>query len=114
MRTRRFWQGREAVAPPPRSYERSSLASRNASRKAADALSSEFDPLALIDALARHEVEYVIVGGIAAMHHGSIRQTDDLDVCPRWSQENLDRLSSALSELRAELAIAPGRPYRCR
>jgi hypothetical protein len=42
------------------------------------------------------------------MHHGSIRQTDDLDVCPRWSRENLDRLGTALSELRAELAIAPG------
>ena len=87
---------------------RSSLASRNASRGAADALADEFEPLALIDALARHEVEYVIVGGIAAVHHGSVRQTDDLDVCPRWSPENLDRLGRALSELQAELAIAPG------
>jgi hypothetical protein len=42
------------------------------------------------------------------MHHGSVRQTDDLDVCPRWSPENLDRLGRALSELHAELAIAPG------
>ena len=50
----------------------------------------------------------MIVGGIAAMHHGSVRQTDDLDVCPRWSPENLDRLGRALSELHAELAIAPG------
>jgi hypothetical protein len=87
---------------------RSSLASRNASHGAADALADEFEPLALIDALARHEVEYVIVGGIAAMHHGSVRQTDDLDVCPRWSPENLDRLGRALSELHVELAIAPG------
>ncbi len=87
---------------------RSSLASRNASHGAADALADAFEPLALIDTLARHEVEYVIVGGIAAMHHGSVRQTDDLDVCPRWSPENLDRLGRALSELHAELAIAPG------
>jgi hypothetical protein len=42
------------------------------------------------------------------MHHGSVRQTDDLDVCPRWSPENLNRLGRALSELHAELAIAPG------
>lgn len=50
----------------------------------------------------------MIVWGIAAMHHGSIRKTDDLDVCPRWSRENLDRLGAALSELGAELAVAPG------
>jgi hypothetical protein len=106
--TRRSWPGRGAVAPPPRSCERLSLASRNGSPGAADALPGEFDLLALIDALARHEVEYVIVGGIAAMHHGAIRQTDDLDVCPRWSRDNLDRLAEALCELRAELAVAPG------
>ena len=82
--------------------------SKNASHGAADALADEFEPLALIDALARHEVGYVIVGGIAAMHHGSVRQTDDLDVCPQWSPENLDRLGRALSELHAELAIASG------
>jgi hypothetical protein len=37
------------------------------------------------------EVEYVIVAGIAATHRGSIRQTDDLDVYPRRSRENLER-----------------------
>ena len=42
---------------------RSSLASRNASHGAADALADAFEPLALIDALTRHEVDYVIVGG---------------------------------------------------
>jgi hypothetical protein len=43
------------------------------------------------------DAEYVIVAGIAAMHHGSIRQTDDLDVCPRRSRENLERLGAVLS-----------------
>jgi len=41
---------------------------------AVDALAGEFDPLALIDALARHEIDYVIVSGIAAMHHGATRR----------------------------------------
>ena len=41
--------------------------------------------------------EYVIVAGIAAMHQGSIRQTDGLDVCPRRSRENLGRLGAVLS-----------------
>ena len=63
-----------------------------------------FDPLALIDALARHAVQYVIVGGWAAIQHGAVRRTDDLDICPQWSRENLDRLRAALSELDAQLA----------
>jgi hypothetical protein len=41
---------------------------------AVDALAGEFDPLALIDALARQEIDYVIVSGIAAMHHGATRR----------------------------------------
>ena len=68
MTTRRSWSGPEAVAPPLTNYGCSSRASRTVSPGAVDALPGEFDPLALIDALARHEVQYVIVGGIAAMH----------------------------------------------
>jgi hypothetical protein len=58
--------------------------------------------------LARHEVQYVIVGGWAAIQHGAVRRTDDLDICPEWSRTNLDRLAAALRELGAELAISPG------
>ena len=71
-------------------------------------LQGEFDPLALIDALARHEVQYVIVGGWAAIQHGAVRRTDDLDICPEWSRANLDRLGVTLRKLDAELAISPG------
>jgi hypothetical protein len=109
MTTRRFLRGREVVGRPLRSCAHSSHASRIGSPGAVDALAGEFDPLALIDALARHEIDYVIVGGVAAMHHGATRRTDDLDICPRWSAENLDRLAAALRELGAELAVAPRR-----
>jgi len=107
MTTRRSLRGQEVVGRPLRSCAHSSHASRIGSPGAIDALAGEFDPLALIDALARHEIDYVIVGGIAAMHHGATRRTDDLDICPRWSAENLDRLAAALRELGAELAVAP-------
>jgi hypothetical protein len=50
----------------------------------------------------------VIVGGWAAIQHGAVRRTDDLDICPEWSRENLDRLGAVLSGLDAQLAIAPG------
>lgn len=60
-----------------------------------------------MDALARHDVSYVIVGGVAATHWGATRLTQDLDICPEWTRENLDRLAGALTELRAELSIGP-------
>jgi len=50
----------------------------------------------------------VIVGGWAAIQHGAVRRTDDLDICPEWSRANLDRLGATLRELGAELAISPG------
>jgi hypothetical protein len=52
--------------------------------------------------LARHQVQYVIVGGWAAIQNGPcLRRTDDLDIRPEWQQANLDRLGAALRELRA-------------
>jgi hypothetical protein len=61
----------------------------------------------LIDALARCGVEYVIVGGIAATQHGATRTTEDLDICPRWTRENLDRVAQVLLEFDARIAITP-------
>ncbi len=61
------------------------------------------DPDALIGALERHQVSFVAVGGLAAQWQGAQRPTQDLDVCPAWDRENLDRVASALRELGARL-----------
>jgi hypothetical protein len=55
----------------------------------------------LIAALARHGVDYVVIGGVAAQVHGHRRTTMDLDLTPDPSPENLRRLSAALTELEA-------------
>ncbi len=68
----------------------------------------EFDVLAIVDALQRHDVEYVAVGGWAALQHGASRPTNDLDICPRWTAQNLERVARALRDLGAEILIAPG------
>jgi hypothetical protein len=65
------------------------------------------DPDALLDALERHQVSFVAVGGLAAQWHGAQRTTKDLDVCPAWDRENLDRLAEALRELGAHLRNSP-------
>jgi len=50
-----------------------------------------------IELLAAHEVEFVIVGGVAMSLHGSSSVTFDLDVCYARSSENLQRLVAALA-----------------
>ncbi len=55
----------------------------------------------LIAVLARHDVEYLVIGGVAAQVHGHRRTTMDLDLTPDPRIENLHRLSAALAELEA-------------
>lgn len=55
----------------------------------------------LIATLARHRVDYVVIGGVATQVHGHRRTTMDLDLTPDPSIENLRRLGAALAELKA-------------
>lgn len=57
----------------------------------------------IVATLARHDVAYVLVGGAAAVAHGSTLPTEDVDVTPARDRPNLDRLAAALSELGARL-----------
>jgi hypothetical protein len=55
----------------------------------------------LFAVLAGHDVDFVVIGGVAAQVHGHRRTTMDLDLTPDPDPENLRRLSAALSELEA-------------
>ncbi len=55
----------------------------------------------LIAVLAGHDVDFVVIGGVAAQVHGHRRTTMDLDLTPDPDPENLHRLSAALGELEA-------------
>ena len=57
--------------------------------------------------LQRHEVEFMVIGGQAAVLHGSPLPTVDIDLCYRRSTENLARLAGALTELHPTLRGAP-------
>jgi predicted nucleotidyltransferase len=57
----------------------------------------------ILSALAEHEVEYVIVGGLAVQTHGHVRTTFDIDIYPRPSPSNLARLADALNTLEARV-----------
>jgi len=61
------------------------------------------DAFELVAALTRHEVDYVVIGGVALQAHGHVRTTLDLDIVAAWTRENLERLAGALRELEAKL-----------
>lgn len=63
--------------------------------------------------LVRHNVDFVVIGGLAGIAHGSAYPTYDVDVAYERSRENLQRLAGALSELEATLRGAPpGLPFQ--
>ena len=53
--------------------------------------------------LDRHGVRYVLIGGLAAVLHGSPLPTLDVDICPLREPANLERLAAALKELDARV-----------
>jgi hypothetical protein len=67
----------------------------------------EFRPQPLLACLRRHEVDFVVIGGLAGMALGSAYPSYDLDVAYERSEPNLERLAAALRELGATLRGAP-------
>lgn len=59
------------------------------------------DAARIIEVLAAHDVDYVMIGGLAVQAHGHLRTTQDADVLPAPDADNLARLLSALRELGA-------------
>jgi hypothetical protein len=72
---------------------------------------TDFD--ALLTALSTHQVSFIVVGGEAAIAHGSGRLTQDLDVVYDRARDNLERLVAALSAHNPYLRGVPtGLPFR--
>jgi Nucleotidyltransferase of unknown function (DUF6036) len=65
------------------------------------------DAQRIFDELARHGVDFVLVGGLAAQTHGNTRMTNDVDVIPAPDPDNLARLADALRALAARV-LNPG------
>jgi hypothetical protein len=74
---------------------------------------AEFDAGPLLDVLARHAVDFVLIGGLAGIAHGSAYNTLDLDIVYARDDANLERLAASLRELGASLRGAPaGLPFQ--
>jgi len=57
----------------------------------------------IVRALADHDVDYVMIGALAAALQGSPLRTNDADICPSREPANLERLAAALVDLDAKV-----------
>jgi hypothetical protein len=58
-------------------------------------------PRDLIAALGQAEIEFIVVGGMAAVLHGAPITTHDLDIVHRRAPDNVDRLHQLLLDIGA-------------
>ena len=61
------------------------------------------DYLAVLRVFDDHDVNYVLIGGLAANALGSATATYDLDICYERSKDNLERLAAALRSMHSHL-----------
>jgi hypothetical protein len=67
-----------------------------------------FDPKAMLRLLQQHDVDFIVVGVIAALAQGSPIPTRDLDVTPSQAADNYVRVAAALVDLEAKLRLPDG------
>jgi predicted nucleotidyltransferase len=68
----------------------------------------ELDFSALLKVLTRHEVDFIIVGGVGAVLQGAPLSTFDIDLVHSLEPGNVDRLLEALDSLGARYRGRPG------
>jgi hypothetical protein len=61
----------------------------------------DFDPIAILKALERRHVSYVLVGALARVIQGTDEVTDGVDIVPSTREKNLLWLEGALEDLNA-------------
>jgi hypothetical protein len=63
-------------------------------------------PAEIFATLAEYNVNYVVIGGLAAVLYGSPTITADADICAERTPNNLKRLASAINALHARVRTA--------
>lgn len=70
----------------------------------------DFDGPAILRSLTEHDVAFILIGGFAAVVHGSPLLTRDVDVVPDPDHDNLTRLSACLRSLEARIRNGDDEP----
>lgn len=62
---------------------------------------------ALLETLLKSDVDFVLVGGFAAVVHGSTLITQDLDICAAITEEQVAKMRDALKDLHPRHRMNP-------
>ena len=62
--------------------------------------------------LIASQVEFILVGGFAAAAHGVLLVTSDVDICCRFSEENLMKIQDAFADLHPVHRSRPDMPLQ--
>ena len=62
----------------------------------------------LLKLLKEADVEFIVIGGVAMVAHGSAHVTFDLDICYRRTKENIERTCTALAPFHVKLRGTSG------
>jgi hypothetical protein len=73
-----------------------------------DAAPPPLDVDRIVATFARHDVDFVVIGGISVLAHGHPRTTFDVDFVADLGADNMARLASALRELGARVRGVDG------
>jgi hypothetical protein len=73
---------------------------------------SDFYPREILKRLSDAEVDFVVIGGLAAILHGGALPTLDLDIVYGRSRDNLERLAAVLRSLDVRLRGGEDLPLR--
>lgn len=61
----------------------------------------------LLSKLLTNQVDFVIIGGVAAIVHGATTFTQDIDVCTSFDNENIKKIVSAVADLDPRYRMTP-------
>ena len=61
----------------------------------------------LLSKLLINQVDFVIIGGVAAIMHGATTFTQDIDVCASFDNENITRIVAAMADLDPRYRMTP-------
>lgn len=64
----------------------------------------------LLTLLERHQVRYLIIGGLAFIYHAKPRYTKDMDLWVENTPENIDRANAALAEFGSPTLLSKDDP----
>jgi predicted nucleotidyltransferase len=69
-------------------------------------MQDQFDEfIKVLKALEEHDVDYVLIGGVAVILHGMQRLTRDVDIFVKIVPENIEKLRKALHTLFDDISI---------